>query len=112
MNEFQLQNEMTDATRREVDLYLERRNLQMEVQFQKQSIKKKYDKFLASLGLLTLVFAMISFVFNGPFDFFLFFLFGALSVIDLIWMFFILNRKRQDLEIWEESPYEFAENKW
>lgn len=106
MNDFQLQTEISNSMKREIDLHQQKRKLELEIEKQNSKIQKSYDKFFATAGLLTMAFGVLSFVLNQPFDYFFFFVFGFLSFVEFIWLFSILQRKKQNLELWNETPPE------
>ena len=106
MSDFQLQTEISDSMRREFDSYAEKRKLELEIEKQRSKIQKSYENFLATTGLFTLAFSIISFVFNEPFNYFFLFLLVSFSLIEFGWLFTILRRKKYNLEIWNEMPPE------
>ncbi len=106
MSDFQLQTEINDAMRREIASYAEKRKLELEIEKQNSKVHKSYKNFLTTTGLFTLFYAILSFVFNHPFDYSFFFLFILFSLIEFVWLFTILRRKKHNLEIWNETPPE------
>jgi Flp pilus assembly protein TadB len=106
MSDFQLQTEINDSMRREIDSYAEKRKLELEIEKQSSKIQKSYENFWATTGLFTLFFAVISFIFNEPFNYFFLFVLVFLSLIEFVWLFTILRRKKNNLEIWNETPPE------
>jgi Ca2+/Na+ antiporter len=107
MDDFQLQNEINETTRQNVDQHLEKRKLEIEVAHQNELIQKKYDKLLVAGGVVTLVIAVFSYFLNQPFDYFFISIFFLSIFAEFAFLLVKLNRKKKDLEEWRETHHEF-----
>ncbi len=107
MDDFQLQNEITETARQKVELYVKKRDLELEVARQNQLIQKKYDKLLVTGGVVTLLIAVFSFTLNQPVDYFFISIFFVSIIAEFAFLLVKLSRKKKDLEVWRETHQEF-----
>ena len=102
MNDYSLQTEITEETKREVALNVELRTLKSEIQEHQKKIKKHLRGFLGSLGLLVLYHALLNFFWQYPASVFFFVLFGSLNSIHALWLLNGWRKKRQKLARWNK----------
>ena len=100
MNDYLLQTEITEETKREIGLKIEKRALESEIQEQEKAIKNHLRGFLFSLSLIILYHALLNFFWQYPVSVFFFSLLGIFNLIHALWLLNGWRKKRQNLTRW------------
>ena len=106
MDKYQLQTEINQETKLEIEFHTEVKILEDEIEKQK---KKRKRQFLASLsvsGLVLLMMSLISFFFQSSLDWFLFVMIGIGGTLEFFWLSFGLRKRRKTLEEWNRIAVE------
>ena len=101
MSEYQLQTELSDETKREMILYAEKNTLETAVEDQSKAIAKSVRKTGRLFSFIILANVLLSFLWQQPADFFVVIVYGICYVAEIIWLFFGLQKRRQELEEWK-----------
>ena len=102
MSDFKLQTEITARKRREIELQSERNDIEAEMRLHKKKIKQHFYAFFSALCLNLLFQSLASFFFGYPTNFFFFFGFGIVGLIDSLWLFAGRQKLQRKLEEWKK----------
>ena len=108
MSEYRLQTEVSDETRREIDLYSEKYALQAEIQEQREKISKSFYNSTKVFSVLISMNVLLSFVWQRPADFFVVIIYGVLYLAEIVWLMLGWQKRRRKLEDWQ-SKFEETE---
>ncbi|MDQ2746092.1 MAG: hypothetical protein M3T96_02405 [Acidobacteriota bacterium] len=108
MNDYQLQTELSDETRRAMLLYSEKSALETEIQNHRKRVSKSLMKSGKVLGFLILFEILFSSLLQRPTDFFVVIVYGLGYIAEIVWLFFGLRKRQSKLEEWENA----AENQF
>jgi hypothetical protein len=109
MEDYRLQIELTDETKREIALESEKLALEFNIRQQKDKIKKLARGFFDSLSYLVLFYALINFLWQYPVGIIFFSMFGILNLLHLFWLLAGLRKKQRTLERWKETVSQSGE---
>lgn len=100
MSEYRLQTEISDETRRVMNLYDEKYALLAEVQAQEKKIAKSLTTSTKVLSLLIVINVLLSFIWQEPADFFVVIVYGVGFAVEIIWLMLGLRKRRRKIEDW------------
>ena len=101
MDDYQLQTKLNDREKRAVARQSEKYILEAEIENQKRKIFRRVNKIATASGLVILIYAIISLLIEGSFDYFFFITFGIAYSAEIIWLFYTLRKQRRKLDDWK-----------